>query len=91
MCHPRAVVPLLSIIEVLAAIIGDMVNVNVASPDNDPSQSVNTASTEYQQSINNLGYCTLYNPRAVLQHLPIINVLAAFMGQIEGDMVTAPV
>ena len=52
--------------------------------------SVNRASTERQQSVNNLGYCILYNPRAMLQHLPIINVLAAFMCKREIDMVTAP-
>jgi hypothetical protein len=80
-----AVVPLYSMIEVLAAFIGKSGNVHVASADHDHQQSVNRASTEHQQilnrastecqqSINNLGYCILYNPRAVLQHLPIINV-----------------
>jgi len=102
LCYPRAVVWLLSIIEVLAAFLGNMDNIDVASPDNERQQSgnrastehqqsINRASTECQQSINNLGYCILYNPRAVLQHLPKINILAAFMGKREGDMVTAPV
>ena len=52
-------------------------------------QSVNKASTEHQQSINNLECCILYNPRTILQHLPIINVSAAFMLKRETDMVSA--
>jgi H+/gluconate symporter-like permease len=98
MCHPRAVVPLLTIIEVLATFIGNMVMsmllhliMSVNRVSTEYQQSINRASTECQQSINNLGYCILYDPRAVLQHLPIINVLAAFMGKREGDKVTAPV
>jgi hypothetical protein len=102
LCYPRAVLQLLSIIEVLAAFTGNMVNVDVTSPDNKCQQSVNRASTEHQQSINrasterqqrinNLGCCILYNPMAVLWHLPIINVLAAFIGKRDGVMVPAPV
>jgi len=52
LCHPRAVRWLLSIIEVLAAFIGNMDQVNVASPDNEHQQNINRASTERQQSIN---------------------------------------
>jgi len=37
---------------------------------------------ERQQSVNDFVYCILYNPRAVLQHLFIIEVLAAFIGNI---------
>jgi hypothetical protein len=37
---------------------------------------------ERPQSVNNLVCCILYNPRAVLLHLPIIEVLAAFIGNI---------
>jgi hypothetical protein len=37
---------------------------------------------ERQQSVNNFGCCILYNPRAVIRHLPIIEVLAAFIGNI---------
>jgi len=37
---------------------------------------------ERQQSVNNFVCFILYNPRAVLQHLPIIKVLAAFIGDI---------
>jgi hypothetical protein len=99
--HPGAALLHLSIIEVLAAFIGKIVNVDVASPDNehhqsvnrpstDCQQSINRASTERQQSINNPGYCILYDSRAVLRYLPIINVLAAYVRKIESDMVTAP-
>ena len=35
-----------------------------------------------QQSINDLVCCILHNPRAVLRHLPIIEVMAAFIGNI---------
>jgi len=37
---------------------------------------------ERQQTVNNFGCCILYNPRAVIRHLPIIEVLAAFIGNI---------
>jgi hypothetical protein len=52
---------------------------------------INMASTEHQPSVKNLGYCILYDSRAVRWHLPIMNVLAAFGGKREGDMVTSPV
>jgi len=52
LCHPRPELRLLSIIEVLVAFIRKIVNVNVASPDNERQQSVNRASTERQQSVN---------------------------------------
>jgi len=52
LCHPRAVLRLVSIIEVLVAFIGKIVNEDVASPDNEHQQSVNRASTECQQSVN---------------------------------------
>jgi hypothetical protein len=42
--------------------------------------SVNKASTERQERINYFGCCISYNPRAVLQLLPIIEVLAASIG-----------
>jgi len=51
-CHPRAVLRLLSISDVLVPFIGNIVNVDVASPDNERQQGVNRASTERQQSIN---------------------------------------
>jgi hypothetical protein len=50
--HPGAALRHLSIIEVLVAFLGKIVNVNVASPDNEHQQSVNRASTEHQQSVN---------------------------------------
>jgi len=71
---------LLPIIEVLAAFMGNIVNVDVASADN-----------ERQQSIKNLGCCILFNPRAMLRHLPIINILASFMRKRDSNMVTARV
>jgi len=52
MYDPRAVLRYLSIIEVLAAFIGNIVFVNTVTPQNERQQSVNTASTERQQSIN---------------------------------------
>jgi len=52
LCHPRAVLRLLSIHDVLAAFIGNMVNVDVASPDTERQHSVNRASIENQQSVN---------------------------------------
>jgi hypothetical protein len=54
-------------------------------------QSINRASTERQQSVNNLGCCILYDSRAVLRHLPIINILATFVHKTESDTVTAPI
>jgi len=46
---------------------------------------------ERQQSVNGFGCCILYNPRAVLRHLPIIEVLAAFiLGNIMNVDVNAP-
>ena len=92
----------LPIIEVLAAFIGDIVCVDTATAQAEHQQSVNrasiehqqsinTASTECQQSVNDFGCCILYNTRAVLWQLPIINILAAVMCKRDRDMVTAPV
>ena len=99
--HPRAALQQISIIEVLAAFISKIVNVDVTSPGNGSQQSVNRPSTECQQSINralteleqsvnSLGCCILYDSRAVLRHLPIINVLVAFVGKSECNTVTDP-
>jgi len=49
---PTAELRHLSIIEVLAAFISNIVFVNTLTPHNERQQSVNTASTERQQSIN---------------------------------------
>jgi len=100
--NPRAVLRHLPIIEVLAAFIGDIVCVDTATAQAEHQQSVNrasiehqqsinTASTECQQSVNDFGCCILYNTRAVLWQLPIINILAAVMCKRDRDMVTAPV
>jgi len=56
-----------------------MVNVDVATPKN-----------EHQQSVNDFGYCVLYNPRAMLLLLPIIEVVATFMGNMVNVDVTTP-
>jgi len=52
--------------------------------------SVNRASTERQQSVNNVGCCILYNPKAMRRHWRIFNVSVAFMLKSASDMVTAP-
>jgi len=43
---------------------------------------ISQSHNERQQSVNDLLYCIVYNPRAVLRHLPIIEVLAAFIGNL---------
>ena len=43
-----------------------------------------------QQSVNNYGCCILNNPRAVLQHLPIIEVLASFIDNMVCVNATTP-
>jgi hypothetical protein len=50
--NPRAMLRHLFIIEVLAAFIGKIVLVNTVTPQNEHQQSVNTASTERQMSVN---------------------------------------
>jgi len=100
--NPRAVLWHLSIIEVLAAFIGNIVIINRVTPRNvrQPSvntasterqQSMNTESTECQQSVNAFGCCIMYIPRALLRHMSIINVLAAVLCKCNRDIVTAPV
>ena len=100
--NPRAVLQHLSIFEVLAAFIGNIVIVNTVTPRNERQLSVNTASTERQQSmntestecqqsINAFGCCIMYIPGALQRHMSIINVLAAVLCKCDHDMVTAPV
>jgi len=79
MYNPWAVLRLLPIIKGLASFIGNMDNVEVATP-----------KYERQQSVNNFGCCILYNPKAIPQLLPIIEVLAAFIGKIVIVDVTSP-
>ena len=64
---------------------------SVNRPSTERQQSVNRASTERQQTVNHFGCCILYNPRALLRHIPIINVLTAFMNTSNRDMVTAQI
>jgi len=100
--NPRAVLRHLSIIEVLAAFIDNIMFVNTVTPQNECQQSINTASTERQQridtvstecqqSVNTFGYCIMYISRALLRHMSIISVLAAVLCKCDRDMVTAPV
>jgi transcriptional regulator with PAS, ATPase and Fis domain len=99
--NPRAVQWLLSIIEELAACIGNLVNIDVATPENELQQSVNRSSTERQQcintastkcqhSVNDFGCCILCNPRAVMWHLDIVQVLATFMGNMVWVDIATP-
>jgi len=44
--------------------------------------SQHQSENERQQSVNDFVGCILYNPRAVLRHLSLIEVLAAFTGNI---------
>jgi len=70
---------ILPIIEVLAALIGNMVNVIVT-----------TSKNEYQQSVNDFECCIMYNPGAVEWLLPIIVVLPAFIGHLVNVNVPTP-
>jgi len=56
-----------------------MVNVDDATP-----------KIERQQSVFDFGSCILYNPRAMLRLLPIIKVLAAFLGNMVNVIFTTP-
>jgi hypothetical protein len=100
--NPRAVLRHLSITEVLAAFIGNIVFVDTSTPQNErqPSvitastehqQSINTVSTECQQSVNTFGCWIMYFPRSLLRHMSIINILAAVPCKCDRDIVTAPV
>ena len=98
---PRAMLRLVPISKGLAASIGNMVNVIVATPKNEcqlsvntvsteRQQSINRASTQCQQSVNDFGCCMLSNPRGVLWHLPIIEVLATCMGNYVSVDIATP-
>jgi len=102
MYNPRAVIRHLSIIEVVAAFIGNIVfvdtitlqnerqhSVNIASTER--HQSINPVSTECQQSVNAFGCCIMYIPRALLRNMSIMNILAAVLCKCDRDMVTPPV
>ena len=62
---------------------------SVNSGSKECQQSINTTSSECQQSVNDFGYWILYNPRAVLRQISIINVLAAFQCKSDHNMVEA--
>jgi hypothetical protein len=88
--HPRPELRLLCIIKVLAASIGNLFNVVATTWQDERQQSVKTASTEHQHRINDFGYCIVYNPWAVLLHLPIIEVLAVCRGNMVMVNLTTP-
>ena len=54
MHNSRAVLWHLPIIEVLAAFIDNIMNVDVAAPENEGQHSINRVSTQRQQSVNRL-------------------------------------
>jgi hypothetical protein len=56
-----------------------MVNVLVTTPKN-----------AYQPSVNDSGCSILDNPRAMLRPLPIINILATFVGDMGNVTVGTP-
>ena len=62
-------------------------SVNRASTER--QQIVSIASTERQHSVNNVGWGILNNQRATLRHLLSINILTAFTGNRDSDIVTA--
>jgi len=98
--NPRAVLRHLPIIEVLDAFIANIMFVDTVAPQNERQQSVNTPSTEHQQSmntvstecqqrVNTFGCCIMFIPRALLQHMFVMNVLAAVLCKCDRDMVAA--
>jgi len=50
--------------------------------------TVNRATTEYKQSVNDFGSCIWYNPRAKLRLLSIIKLLTACIGNMVNVVVT---
>jgi len=101
--NPRVMLRHLSIIEVLATFICNIVIVDIVTPRNerqqsvnmaastDRQQSINTVSTECQQSVNAFACCIMYIRGALLRHMSIINILAAVLCKRDRDMVTPPV
>jgi hypothetical protein len=90
MYNPRAVLWHLTISNVLTAAMGNIVSVDVTIPKNERQLRVNSASTQRQQSFNAVRCCTMYNPRAVLQHLHIIEVLSTVNGTMVNLDVAIP-
>jgi hypothetical protein len=68
--NPTAVLRHLSIIEVLAAFIGNIVYVDTVAPQNERQQSINSASPEHQQSVN----------RASTKCQPSVNRVSTLLG-----------
>jgi hypothetical protein len=74
--------PHLPIIKQLPTVMGQRLSVDVTIPTNEGQQSINRASTEHQQSINDFQYCIFYNSRVMLLLLPINKILPTFMGNM---------
>jgi len=96
MYNPRTLLRHRPISNILAAILCKWDRDKVTTPvrkwaSKERQQSMNTESTESQQSVNAFGCCVMFIPRALLQHMSIINVLAAVLCKCNRDMVTAPV
>jgi len=78
------------IIKVLPTCMGYMNSVDVGTPKVGRQQSIIRASTEPQQSLNDFGCWIWSNRRAVLQYLPIIEALAASIGNTISIDVATP-
>jgi hypothetical protein len=85
--NPRAVLLCLHGIKEFAAFRGNIVSVNIATTENEREQSIHRASTEHQQS----SVLYLLNPKAILRHIPIINVMPSVIRNRDRDMVISPV
>jgi hypothetical protein len=100
--NSMAVVWHLTIIEALATFIGNIVYVDTATWQDERHQSVNRVSTvrqhsinkassQCQQSVNDFGRCILNHHSTLLLYIPRINVLAAVMSKRDHNIVTAAV
>jgi len=77
------------IMKELPTIMGHMLSFNVTSFTNERQQSINRASAERQQRVNNFQCCILYNPSTELPHVPIIkDLLAVMCHMLSGDVAT---
>jgi hypothetical protein len=80
----------LPIIGILAAFVDNMLSVDITRPKNDCQHKINIVSTEHQQSINDFHYCICDNPRPMLVHLPILEVLPTIVGNMLNVDIATP-